>query len=107
MIAIKNKGERDYISTAYTRQHEQRFPRAARWWQERQKDAQRVSVALLPGITPADLMELSELEIADVETLAAKEVPANLQPFRELAKRFLTISKPRMRLVDGVMETVA
>jgi hypothetical protein len=107
MIAIKNKGERDYISTAYTPQHANRFPRAARWWEERQKDARRVSVALLPGVSPADLMELSELGITDVETLATKDVPQNLAPFRDLAKRFVSLGKPRMRLVGGVMEQVA
>lgn len=108
MIVVRNKGESDYTSVPLTRELEARFPRAARWWKEKQDDAKRVSIALLPGITPADLAELHELEISDVETLAKKDgIPKNLEPFRDLARRFVTISKPRLRVVDGVMEQVA
>jgi hypothetical protein len=108
MMVVRNKGESDYTSVPLTRELEARFPRAARWWKEKQSDAKRVSIALLPGITPADLAELRELNIADVETLAKlNEIPKNLEPFRDLARRFVTISKPRLRIVDGVMEQVA
>ena len=107
MICIRIKGERDFVSEVLTDQHKKRFPRAAAWWARHQSSEARVPVALLPGITAADLMELGELELGDVEALASADVPDNLKPWRDLARRFRSLSKPRLRLVDGALLEVA
>lgn len=101
MISIKNKGEKDFVSKPLSNDHLQIYPRAAKWWAEHKADAAKVSVRLLPGITPADVAELEALNVGDLATLADAEVPEALQPWRDLALRFRTLSKPRMRIVDG------
>lgn len=107
MVCVRIKGEKDFVSEPLTAEHQHRFPRAWRWWQQHRGDSPKVSVQLLPGISAADLMELDELKLLDVASLAAAEVPYNLLPWRELARRFITLSKPRMRLVDGKLQEVA
>lgn len=108
MICIRIKGERDFISEPLRDEHARRFPRATRWWQQHRGETPRVSVRLLPGIGAADLMELDELHLADVASLAAAEsIPENLSRWRDLSRRFLTLSKPRLRLVDGQLQEVA
>lgn len=108
MICIRIKGEKDFISEPLREEHARRFPRANRWWQQHRGENPKVSARLLPGIGAADLMELDELNLSDVASLAAAaEVPENLSRWRELARRFLSLSKPRMRLVDGQLEQVA
>lgn len=108
MICIRIKGEKDFISEPLRDEHARRFPRAWKWWEQRRGDAPKVSVRLLPGIGAADLMELDELNLSDVATLAAApDVPENLAKWRDLSRRFLTLSKPRLRLVDGQLQEVA
>lgn len=98
MICVRNKGERDYTSEEYTTEHRLRFPRAAAWWDAHQSDAQRTRVELLPGVTPADVMELHELGIAHAEALCDADVPESLQPAKAVALRLRTLSKPRVRM---------
>ena len=102
-IAVRPKGERDYTARPMADEDKRRFPRAweaYRWFQNRPT---ATSVALLPGITPADLRELDELKLETIEKLAAHaDDIGTLDPFRVLARRFLTLSKPRVRPVgDG------
>jgi len=107
MIAIRIKGDKDFISVPMTDEHANRFPRAVKWWNENKAGGLLVSVRLLPGITPADVAELDELKLSDVDALAAADVPENLQPWQSLARRFKTLAKPRMRLVEGHLQEVA
>lgn len=104
MISVRNKGEKDFVSVPYTADHARQFPRAAKWWDEHQNDKRKVSVALLPGITPAEIAELAGIGITDLESLIEKDVPAPLQAWRDMALRFRTLSKPRVRLVDGELQ---
>lgn len=108
MICIRIKGEKDFISEPLKPEHAQRFPRAWGWWQAHRGDSPKVSVQLLPGISAADLMELDELRLNDLASLAEVEtIPDNLAKWREMAQRFRTLSKPRLRIVDGKLEQVA
>lgn len=107
MIAVKVKGEKDYVSETLTEKHRRRFPSAYAKWEAIRNAPPRVSAMLLPGITMADLRELEELQLIWLDKLAAADVPENLKPWQDLAKRFLTLSKPRLRLVDGQLTEVA
>lgn len=101
MICKRNVGEKDFISEPLTDEHKYRFPRSWGWWQA-QKDRQaKTPVSLLPGITAAEIMELADLSITDVEALAGADVPEELDPLKAMALRLRTLSKPRMRLIDG------
>lgn len=107
-VAIRPKGERDYVSRPVSEEDKRRFPRAWASWTARQAAQVKPSVALLPGIRPAALRELEALGLRDVEQLAAYEGPlGDLEEFRTLAKRLASLSKPRMRLVNGSLEAVA
>lgn len=103
MVCVRVMGEKDFISEPLNEKHAQRFPRAMAWWEKHQNDARKTPVALLPGITPADLKELEALGWTDTETLADAEVHENLQPFRDMARRLRSLAKPRLRIVDGQM----
>ena len=81
LISIRNKGEKDFISAALTDEHLKIYPRAAKWWAEHKSDAAKVSVRLLPGITPAEVAELEALSLGDLESLAEYDVPDALQPW--------------------------
>lgn len=107
MLCKRVAGEKDFVSVPYTDEHARMFPRAAAWWQMQKDKARKVSVQLLPSITPADVAELGELGIDDVEALADADVPAELTHWRDMARRFRTLSKPRMRIVDGALQEVA
>lgn len=108
MICVRNKGEKDFTSEALTEAHRHRYPRAHAWWLQHQSDAKRTRIELLPGITPADVMELQELGIFHAEPLAdAEELPGNLQPWRALALRLRSLAKPRLRLIDGELKETA
>ena len=104
MIAKRNAGEKDYVSEPLTDEHRAMFPRAWAWWQAQEKRRAAASVELLPGITPADIAELRELKITDLDQLAdCSDIPVELADWQAMARRFRTLSKPRMRLVDGAM----
>lgn len=107
MIAVRVKGEKDFVSVPMEDSHRRRFPRATAWWEQNKSAAAVVSVRLLPGISPADIAELDDLKLMDVDALAAADVPDNLQPWQTLAKRLRTLTKPRMRLVEGSLQEVA
>lgn len=107
MIAVRVKGEKDFVSVPMGDEHRRRFPRATKWWDANKQGTALVSVRLLPGITPADIAELDDLKLSDVDALAAADVPDNLLPWQVLAKRLRTLSKPRMRLVEGSLKEVA
>lgn len=108
MVCVRNKGEKDFTSEELTEAHRHRFPRAYAWWLQHQADARLTRIELLPGITPADVMELQELGIFHAEPLAeAAELPENLQPWRAFALRLRSLSKPRARLVNGQLQEVA
>lgn len=107
LVSIKNKGERDFISVPWTREHQMLYPRAAASWESRKELNTKVSVELLPGITPAEVAELRAIDLGDLEALAAGTVPQALAKWKELAVRFRTLSKPRVRLVDGELKEVA
>lgn len=101
-IAVKVKGERDYNSAPLKDEDKRRYPHAWRTYQYFKEQTPTTNVALLPGITPADLRELGALKLESVEALAAYAGElGTLDPFRVLAKRLLTLNKPRFRLVDG------
>lgn len=104
MICKRNVGEKDFVSEPLTEEHRLRFPRAWGWWQAQKDKAAKVSIELLPSITPADVAELADLGITDVDTLAASDVPPELAPWKIAAMR---LRKPRMRLVDGQLQEVA
>jgi hypothetical protein len=107
MVCVRQHGEKDFTSEPLRDEHKQRFPRTWAWWQKHQADARKVSVSLLPGITPAEIAELRDLGVTDADALCSTEVPENLQPLRAMALRLRTLSKPRLRLVDGQMQEVA
>jgi len=107
MLCKRNIGEKDFVSEPLTDEHRQRFPRAWAWWQAQADKRAKISIALLPNIMPADIAELDALGIHDVDTLASTEVPAELQQWRNMANRLRTLSKPRLRLVDGQLQEVA
>lgn len=104
MIAKRNAGEKDFVSEPLTDMHRAMFPRAWAWFQAQQARNAAASIELLPGVTPAELAELRELKLTDLDALAdCSSVPAELEHLRAMALRFRSLSKPRMRLVDGAM----
>lgn len=104
MIAIRNKGEKDFVSVPLTDQHLRAFPRAAAWWKQHKDDKAKLSVRLLPGMTMAEALELEGIGMGDVDALIAGEAPEELAHWKAVAMR---IRKPRMRLVDGQLQEVA
>lgn len=109
MIAVRCMGETDFVSRPLTADDRRRFRMSVAQYEKR-RDAmrKRIALELLPGITPADLAEFAELGINDAAALPDNEVlPANLEQWRTLAKRLLSLGKPRLRLVDGRLEEVA
>jgi hypothetical protein len=107
MLCKRNVGEKDFVSEPLTDEHRRRFPRAWAGWQAQADKRAKLSIQLLPNIMPADVAELDALGIHDVDTLASTDVPAELQPWRSMANRLRTLSKPRLRLVDGQLQEVA
>lgn len=110
MIAVRNVGEPDFTSKELTPELEARFPTAVRIYREkRELWAKQVPLELLPGITPADVAELRAIKVHDTLALAnAENLPAELQSWQVLARRFQTLNqKPRLRVVDGVAQAVA
>lgn len=107
MLCKRNIGEKDFVSEPLTEGHKRRFPRACAWWQAQTDKRAKLSIQLLPNITPAEVAELDALEIRDIDALASTEVPAELQPWRDMANRLRSLSKPRVRLVDGQLREVA
>lgn len=107
MLCKRNLGEKDFVSEPLTDEHRQRFPRAWARWQSQADKRAKVSIQLLPNITPAEIAELDALGVRDVEALAMTEVPVELQPWRDMANRLRTLAKPRMRLVGGQLQEVA
>lgn len=104
MICKRNVGEKDFVSEPLTDEHRTRFPRAWGWWQAQKDKAAKVSIELLPNISPAEIAELGDLGIHDVDTLAASEVPPELAEWKSAAMR---LRKPRVRLVAGQFQEVA
>ncbi|HQC98500.1 MAG TPA: hypothetical protein PK306_22620 [Aquabacterium sp.] len=108
MISVKNRGERDFVSVPLTDDHLRRFPRAAAWWRKHKGDAPPVSVQLLPGITPAEVAELEAMQLHHVEALCeSQDMPEELAHWKTLALRLRSLTKPRLRLVDGEYREVA
>lgn len=104
MICKRNVGEKDFVSEPLTDEHRIRFPRAWGWWQAQKDKAAKVAIELLPNISPAEIAELADLGITDVDTLAASDVPPELASWKSVALR---LRKPRMRIVDGQFQEVA
>lgn len=104
MIAVRILGETDFTSVPLTDDHKRRFPRA---WdiysKKREAWANTLPLALLPGLTEAERLELEHLGITDVDALAKSDpLPENLEPLRLLARR---VRKPHVRLTpNGVVE---
>lgn len=108
MIAKRIAGEKDFVSESLTDEHKAMFPKAWAWWQGQVDARSRVSIALLPAITPAEIAEMNELKIADVDTLADfADIPVELAGWQAMARRLRSLSKPRFRVIDGGMEQVA
>ena len=108
MICKRYVGEKDFVAEPLTAEHRARFPRAWAWWQAQIDKRAKTSVELLPGILPADVAELRELELSDVDALAeAPSVPAELAGWQAMARRLRSLHKPRVRLVDGQLMEVA
>ena len=107
-IAVREKGTRDYVSRPVNAEDKRRFPRAWKAWEARHGESAPLSLELLPGMRPAALRELRELKIENVTQLAESDADlGDLDAFRTLARRLRSLSKPRLRLVDGKMEEVA
>lgn len=104
MISIRNKGEKDFVSVPLKDEHLRMFPRAAKWWQQHKDASAKISVRLLPGMSIAEAMELEGINMGDLDSLLAGELPPELAHWRPIAAR---IRKPRMRLVDGQLQEVA
>ena len=103
MIAIRILGETDFTSQPLTDEHKRRFPRAWDIYQKKREAwATMLPVALLPGLTEAERLELEHLGITDIDALAQSDtLPENLEPLRLLARR---IRKPHIRLTpNGVV----
>ena len=107
MIATRAKGEKDYTSVELNDTHKRQFPKSWAFFQNRENTRRRVSVELLPGITQADVCELHELRIHVLDQLAEADLPANLLPWRAMARLYLAPPKPRLRMVDGKLQEVA
>lgn len=105
-IAVREKGTKDFASRPVKDDDKRRFPRAWKSWEARNGDSAPVPLELLPGMRPAALRELKEIGITNVEQLAdcARDDLADLDNFRQLARRLRSISKPRLRLVDGQLQ---
>lgn len=108
-IAVKEKGTKDFASRPVNDDDKRRFPRAWKAWEARQGQVPPLPLELLPGIRPAALRELREIGVNDIEALAACERDdlGELETFRTLARRLRSLTKPRLRLVDGKLEEVA
>jgi hypothetical protein len=108
-IAVREKGTKDYISRPVKDDDRRRFPRAWKAWEARIGIKTTLPLELLPGMRPAQLRELQELGITSVEALAAHVGDlGELTELHTLAKRLISLSKPRLRLVDGQLtEAVA
>lgn len=107
MLCKRSADSKDFISEPLTEEHKHRFPRAWAWWQVQADKRAKVSIELLPNISPAEIAELAALEIHDMDALASAQVPDELTPWRDMAVRFRSLSKPRVRLVDGELMAVA
>ena len=98
MVCVKNKGETDFVSKPWSDDFARRFPRAAKWWEANKDRPVTVDLSLLPGISPAEVAELRDLQIADVQALSGAEVPAHLTGWKEMALRLRSLAKPRVRM---------
>lgn len=105
-IAVREKGTKDFVSRPVNDTDKRRFPRAWKSWETRNGASAPVPLDLLPGMRPAALRELTEIGITHVEALASceREDLGELDTFRQLARRLRSISKPRLRLVDGQLQ---
>lgn len=107
-IAVREKGSKDFVSRPVNEDDKHRFPRAWRSWEARIGANKVLPLELLPGMRPAALRELRDIKVESIEALAAHEGElGELSDFRVLAKRLGSLSKPRLRLVDGQLQEVA
>lgn len=108
-IAVKEKGTKDFVSRPVNDEDKRRFPRAWKAWEARIDKNPPLALELLPGIRPAALRELREIGIHSIDALAEcdREDLGDLDAFRVLARRLRTLSKPRLRMVDGQIQEVA
>lgn len=104
-IAVREKGTKDFVSRPVNDDDKRRFPRAWKSWEARIGGKAALPLELLPGMRPAPLRELRDLKIESIEALAAYDGDlGDLNEFRVLAKRLGSLTKPRLRLVDGQLQ---
>lgn len=105
-IAVREKGTKDFVSRPVNDMDKRRFPRAWKSWEDRNGESAPVPLELLPGMRPAALRELKDIQITSVEALANCDRAdlGDLDTFRQLARRLRSINKPRLRLVDGKLQ---
>lgn len=100
-IAVRAVDENNYVARPLTDEDRLRFPRALAAYEKRRAGGLTHALDLLPGIRPAQVLELEALKIESMEALAASDIPLDeLEPFRAAARRIL---KPRFRVVEGQM----
>lgn len=100
-IAVRAVDTPDFASRPIRPEDYHRFPRAAANYEKRKAAGLSHALELLPGIGPAQILELEALKLYTMELLAASDDEiGDLEPFRAAARRFL---KPRFRVVEGQM----
>lgn len=104
----KGRAEPDYAAHPLRETEKQQWPRAWAAYCAIRDQPSMLALELLPRITAADVCELHALEIHTVEALAAHPGElGTLEPFRALARRLLTLAKPRVRPAgDGTFTPV-
>lgn len=105
-IAVRPVDENDYTAHQLREEEKTRWPRAWAAYCRMREQGTGTDIALLPGITAADLCELRALKVETVEQLAvyAGDI-GTLDPFRAIARRLLSLLKPRVRAVgDGTFQ---
>lgn len=125
-VEIKMPDSTDYMSQLATNALIREHPDAYKLF-ERVRDWKQHALELLPGITPAQLATLHDLNLHTIEQVAAHtpetapwlkhvdgdpfpklagELPPSLQDLKTTAKRFVLFGKPRARYVNGNLEEI-
>jgi hypothetical protein len=111
-IDKRHKGQKDHMSKPATQEDKRNFPNEWAAFQAAQEQPAKHAIALLPGNSVCTQAIFDHLRIEYIEDFLVftEEHPEildifnELRPMLEVAKRWRTFMKPRLKLIEGELK---
>lgn len=111
-IEKRHKGQIDYMSKPATEQDKRDFPQQWERFEQSKNQPPKHHISLLPGCGVCEQAIFNELNITAIEDFLefSEKSPEilsifdELGPLLEVAKRWRTFMKPRLKLVEGKVQ---